>query len=141
MGLTLQPTFICTPADGSGRCLEKNSGSHAPKETLHTSNLFILLYALYLAFFEKSKRMSVCLQRKISLTTEPIWFSILENLHFSPGVVLGHIIFRFQSWDGFRFFSTLFYPFKYNVMNVNQEHLFIVIQHYYQVLGINNLQI
>ena len=44
------------------------------------------------------------LKLKISITSEPIRFSILGKLHIGPVMVFGGFIFRFKSWGGFKLF-------------------------------------
>ena len=41
---------------------------------------------------------------KISITTEPIGFSILGKLHIGPVIVLGYFIFSFKLVDSFKTF-------------------------------------
>ena len=45
------------------------------------------------------------LKPKIYKITELIEFSILRKLYIGPGMVLGYLIFRFKSFDGFMLLS------------------------------------
>ncbi len=59
-----------------------------------------------------------CLKLKVSITTEPIWFSILGKLHIGPVIVLGYLILSFKYWDGFKQFSSPLCPLMLWVYNI-----------------------
>ena len=54
--------------------------------------------------FDLSYCKIYCLKLKISITPEPIEFSIFEKLHIGQRVALGYSIVTFKSCEGFRLF-------------------------------------
>ena len=70
---------------------------------LYTLLLLILLYIVQVVSF-------FCLKIRITITSEPIWFSDFCRLQAGPVMVLGYFVIRFNSSDGFILFLALFAP-------------------------------
>ena len=52
-----------------------------------------------LLVYKEVDKVFFCMKLKISITSEPIEFSILGKLHIGPGVVLGYLFFIFKNLD------------------------------------------
>ena len=63
-------------------------------------NFMVTYWRIYILLYNVV-RVS-CLKLTISITAEPIGFSILDKFHVGSIMVLGYFIFRFESWDGLK---------------------------------------